>query len=66
MNMTDEELMKSIGPILHHPSYKFFIELIKRKQATQIKTICRLSDPVEIYRSQGQVKAFDTVLVLTE
>lgn len=63
-NMNMEELMKACIPLLVHPSFNFLMEVIRRKQAQQIKSVCSLSDPVDIYRSQGQVKAFDALLNL--
>lgn len=63
-NVPEEELVKSLIGLLTHPSYGAFIELMRRRQAQQIKTVCSLSAPTDIYRAQGQVKAFDMVLNL--
>lgn len=63
-NMKDEELMKACIPIMVHPSYQYFTELLRRRQAVQIKAICSLSDPIDIYRAQGQVKSYDAMLHL--
>lgn len=63
-NLTDEELMKGVVPLLVHPSFPHLQELMRRRQARQIRSICSLSDPVDIYRAQGQVKAYDALLNL--
>lgn len=63
-NLSDEELMKAVVPLLVHPSFPHLQELMRRRQARQIKSVCSLSDPVDIYRSQGQVKAYDSFLNL--
>lgn len=63
-NMNMEELMKACVPLLVHPSYPFLIELMRRRQSLQIKSMCSLGDPVDIYRSQGQIKAYDRMLSL--
>lgn len=65
-NMSEQELMKACMPLLVHPSFVFFNELLRRRQSRHIKAICSLSDQVEIYRSQGKVKAYDDVLRLDE
>lgn len=64
MNMSNEELLKASVVILRHEGFKFLRELLKRRQATQIKAVCSLSDPVDIYRAQGAVKGYDAVLNL--
>jgi hypothetical protein len=63
-NMNEQELMKACMPLLVHPSFMFFNELLRRRQARHIKAVCSLSDPIEIYRSQGKVKAYDDLLNL--
>lgn len=64
LSMTDEELLKAIKPLMVHDSWKFFIELIKRKQSSQIKMGMTLTEPPEIYRAQGRAHAYDAVLAL--
>lgn len=63
-NLTDEELMKAVVPLLVHPSFAHLTELMRRRQAQQIKSVCSLSAPTDIYRAQGQVKAYDSMLNL--
>lgn len=64
--MTELELMKKAKPILHMDEFKAFLELIRLKQAAQIKRAMSLAEPHEIYRSQGRVHAYDTMLSLSE
>lgn len=63
-NLSETELLKASVPVLRHPQFKFLRELLLRRQATQIKAVCSLSDPTEIFRAQGRVKVYDTVLNL--
>lgn len=63
-SMNEQELLKASATVLRHPDFKFLRELLLRRQATQIKAICSLGDPIEIYRSQGKVKGYDAVLSL--
>lgn len=63
-NLSDEELLKASVVVLRHEGFKFLRELLRRRQARQVKSVCSLSDPIDIYRSQGQVKAYDAVLNL--
>lgn len=63
-NLKDSDLLGNLYGLLAHPAYPFLIELLHRRQAQQIKSVCSLSDPVDIYRSQGQVKAYDSLLNL--
>lgn len=63
-NLTDKDLLDNLYGLMAHPAFPFFKELMRRRQARQIKSVCSLSDPVDIYRSQGQVKAYDVVLNL--
>lgn len=61
-NLTDDELLKASYGLMAHPSYSSFIELMRRRQARQIKAVCSLSALEDIYRAQGQVKAYDSML----
>ncbi|AHK11950.1 hypothetical protein CHOED_090 [Vibrio phage CHOED] len=61
-NLTDKELLGNLYGLMAHPAFPLFKELMRRRQAQQIKTVCSLSDPIDIYRAQGQVKGLDMVL----
>lgn len=63
-NMNEKELLKACMPLVAHPSYQFLVELLRRRQGTHIKSMCSLGDPVDIYRAQGHIKAYDKFLSL--
>lgn len=64
--MTELELMKKAKPILHMEEFKAFLDLIRLKQAAQLKRAMSIVEPYEIYRSQGRVHAYDGLLSMTE
>lgn len=60
--MNEKEIMKACKPLLVHDSYCYLLELLRRRQSLQIKAVCSLNNPTDIYRAQGQVKAYDKIL----
>lgn len=65
-NMTDEELLKACKPLMVMDNWDALEALIRRKQGAQMKRTMSLSDPIEIYRSQGRVHAYDTLLTMKQ
>lgn len=63
-HMGMDELMKACVPLLVSPSYEFFMELLHRRQDIQMKSLISQTDPSTIYRSQGQIKAYESMLKL--
>lgn len=65
-SMSDIELLAACKPLMVMPNWDCLEELIRRKQTAQFKRAMSLSDPVEIYRSQGRVHGYDSLLALKE
>ena len=63
-NYPDDTLISTAKSVLNTEGFAAFLELIKRKQAAQLKRAMSVVEPYEIYRSQGRVHAYDTVLTL--
>lgn len=65
-SMTDEELLKACKPLMVHDNWQFLEALIRRRQGAQMQRAMSLVEPVEIYRSQGRVHAYDTLISLRQ
>lgn len=64
--MKDSELLSACKPLMVMQNWECLEELIRRKQASQVKRAMSLADPIEIYRSQGRVHGYDSMLALKE
>lgn len=60
----DTTLMTTAKSILLTEGFDAFIELIRRKQAAQLRRAMTVVETYEVYRSQGRVHAYDAVLSL--
>lgn len=64
--MNDSELLSACKPLMVMQNWECLEELIRRKQQAQFKRAMSLADPVEIYRAQGRVHGYDSLLALKE
>jgi hypothetical protein len=62
--LKDEELLAACKPLMVMSNWECLEELIRRKQKAQYTRAMSLSDPIEIYRSQGRVHGYDSILSL--
>lgn len=63
-NMTEEELLKACKPLMVMDNWQYFEALLRVRQSAQMQRAMSLVEPVEIYRSQGRVHAYDSLLTL--
>ncbi|WFZ78488.1 hypothetical protein MQM1_05 [Aeromonas phage vB_AsaP_MQM1] len=61
-NMPMADLFKAVGSLRASPVHEHFIEYLERAKASQMQRAMSASDPVEIYRAQGQVTALSKLL----
>lgn len=64
--MSDEQLVSAIKPLLVSDNYDYYLEYLRREQMKQVRVGMNAIDPVDIYRAQGQSSAFSTLMALKQ
>lgn len=61
-NMPQDDLYKAVRSLRASPVHEHFIEYLERMRGAQTQRALSATDPVEIYRAQGQVTALNRIL----
>ena len=61
-NMPQDDLYKAVRSLRASPVHEHFMEYLERSQKAQTQRALSATDPVEIYRAQGQVAALTRLL----
>lgn len=60
--MPSDSLFKAVRSIAASPVHEHLIEYLERMHAAQTQRALSASDPVEIYRAQGQVTVLNRLI----
>lgn len=65
-NLSDEQLVGLIKPILAQENWEYLAEYFRREQSKHLTTGMTSPDTVVIYRAQGATKVFSDLLRLKQ
>lgn len=65
-NMSNEQLVSAIKPLLHHDSWAYFEEYLNREYNKQATVGMKAENPSHIYRAQGYCAAMTNLVNLKQ